>query len=162
VTNILCNRNCTKTHTHAHTRTHTHTLHTAQHTHTHTHTHNTHTNTHTIQHCTLHIQRYLLTHWPERSVLILTADEIGNWGLGSDDKRFGPHGPGRPFKSNETSVHKHALLPVRVYPIFKQYFDWKQRDAFGSNMRFVPLGSRTEFPDVPLGSILTAPKRKFV
>ena len=41
---------------------------------------------------------HLLLHWPDNSVLIMTADEIGNWGLGrGDDKRFGPHGPGRKF-----------------------------------------------------------------
>lgn len=105
---------------------------------------------------------YLLTHWPDNSVLIMTADEIGNWGLGNGDRRFGPHGPGRDFKTNESSEYKHILLPDRIFPIFKQYHHYRQLAAFGDNVRFVPLGSRNEFPDVPPSMVKVAPQRRYV
>jgi hypothetical protein len=105
---------------------------------------------------------YLLQNWPDNSALIITADEIGNWGLGKDDRRFGPHGKGREFKSNESSEYKHILLPARIFPIFKQYHHFRQVAAFGDTIRFVPLGSRNEFPDVPPNAIVEAPKRRYV
>ena len=75
-----------------------------------------------------------------------TGDEIGNWGLGNGERRFGPHGAGRPFGTNESSPFKHILLPDHVFPMFKQYHHHKQVASFGDRVRFVPLGSRNEFP----------------
>lgn len=104
----------------------------------------------------------LLLNWPDNSVLIMTADEIGNWGLGKGDRRFGPHGKGRDFPSNETSEYKHIILPKRIFPMFKQYHHFRQAAAFGDSIRFVPLGSRNEYPNIPPNSILPAPERRYV
>ena len=105
----------------------------------------------------------LLQQWPSNAVLIMTADEIGNWGLGREDRRFGPHGKGKEFGTNETSEYKHILLPEEVFPMYRQYYHCRQIAAHGSDrMRFVPLGSRHEFPYVPKSSIVPAPERKYI
>lgn len=105
---------------------------------------------------------WLLEHWPDNSLLVITGDEIGNWGLGNGERRFGPHGPGRPFSTNETAPFKHIILPSYVFPIFKQYHHYKQEASFGSNVRFIPLGSRNEFPSTNTRLLIDAPLRKFV
>ena len=105
----------------------------------------------------------LLQQWPNNAVLIMTADEIGNWGLGKEDRRFGPHGKGKEFGTNETSEYKHILLPEEVFPMYRQYYHYRQIAAHGSDrMRFVPLGSRNEFPHVPKASIVPASERKYI
>ena len=106
---------------------------------------------------------YLLKHWPANSVLIMTADEVGNWGLGKGDRRFGPHGKGKEFGTNESHPYKHIILPKAVFPMFRQYYHYRQIEAFGADsMRFVPLGSRGEFPDSPPDQLVPAPKRTYV
>lgn len=69
---------------------------------------------------------FLLQHWPSNSVLVITADELGNFGLGDGVKHWGPHGPGREFPSNSSSPHHHIVLPADINPWFKQYYNWKQ------------------------------------
>ena len=86
---------------------------------------------------------FLLTHFPENSVLILVANELGNWGLTHKDRAIGPHGPGQPF---ETSEDGHIILPPQIMPYFRQYYSQQIWDAWGDDVRFFPLGSRQEFP----------------
>ena len=106
---------------------------------------------------------HLLKHFPDNSLLIMTADEVGNWGLGKGDRRFGPHGGKHPdFDTDETSEHKHIVLPDEIWPMFRQYYHYRQIEAFGgSKMRFVPLGSRAEFATIE-GPAISAPDRKYV
>jgi hypothetical protein len=111
---------------------------------------------------------HVLKHWPDNSLLVMTADEVGNWGLGKGDRRFGPHGRNKQdgsegeFPTNETHTHKHIILPKEIFPMFRQYYHYRQIEAFGlEKMRFLPLGSRSEFPDV-LGPIVPAPDRTYV
>jgi len=47
--------------------------------------------------------------------------------------------------------------------MFRQYYHYRQIEAFGADsMRFVPLGSRGEFPDSPPDQLVPAPKRTYV
>lgn len=93
----------------------------------------------------------------------MTADEVGNWGLGKGDRRYGPHGKGREFETNETSEFKHIVLPQEIYPMFRQYYHYRQIGAFGPNrIRFVPLGSRAEFPDVNTENTVPSSQRKYL
>jgi len=106
---------------------------------------------------------HLLKHFPDNSILIMTADEVGNWGLGKGDRRFGPHGGKHPdFATDEESEHKHIVLPDEIWPMFRQYYHYRQIEAFGDpKMRFVPLGSRAEFATIE-GPAKPAPERKYV
>jgi hypothetical protein len=103
--------------------------------------------------------KFVMENFPERSVLVLTGDEIGNWGLTHQGHAMGPHGDGEPFDTAEDSAHGHILLPPHIRPFFKQYYDWKQAEAFGSDMEFIPLGSRSEFPDIDPNSFKAASQR---
>lgn len=106
---------------------------------------------------------HLLKHFPDNSILIMTADEVGNWGLGKGDRRFGPHGGKHPdFATDEDSEQKHIILPDEIWPMFRQYYHYRQIAAFGNpKMRFVPLGSRAEFATIE-GPPIPAPDRKYV
>ena len=53
-----------------------------------------------------------------------------------------PAAAGSDVDSNESSPSKHILLPKEVFPIFRQYYHHRQIQAFGNNIRFVPLGAR--------------------
>lgn len=103
--------------------------------------------------------KFVMENFPERSALVLTGDEIGNWGLTHQGHAMGPHGDGEPFDTAENSAHGHILLPPHIRPFFKQYYDWKQAEAFGSDMEFIPLGSRSEFPDIDPNSFKAASRR---
>lgn len=108
---------------------------------------------------------FLLQHWPNEAVFILTSDEMVEWGLGTPTERFGPHGPvgkqGWKIPSNTSSPYFHMIMPTGVSPWFRQYFSSRHEAAFGAqNVRFWPLGSRTEFetPD----TIKPAKDRKYI
>ena len=102
---------------------------------------------------------FLLTHFPENSVLILVANELGNWGLTHKDRAIGPHGPGQPF---ETSEDGHIILPPQIMPYFRQYYSQQIWDAWGDDVRFFPLGSRQEFPQPDPATLKPASQRGYV
>jgi hypothetical protein len=105
-----------------------------------------------------------LSNWPANTVLIMTGDEMGRWGLYSKARYWGPFGTDREsfFEENTTSPHRHILLPPTIRPWFRQYYDSKQREAFGTSALFVPLGSRVEFPDITPDQITLAADRKYI
>ena len=100
--------------------------------------------------------------WPGNATWIVTGDEAGDWGLKRNGKYYGLHGPGGLFKTNESHPLGHIILPKYAKPYFRQYYDERQVDAFGANVRFLPLGSRLEFPDIAEAAIVPASARKYL
>jgi len=107
-----------------------------------------------------------LSNWPASTVLVMTGDEMGRWGLNYRSRYFGPFGTDREsfFYNNMSSPHKHILLPQTIKPWFRQYFDPKQNEAFkyGVDTLHMPLGSRVEFPDIDPETVTPATKRKYI
>jgi hypothetical protein len=91
---------------------------------------------------------WVLLAWPERSVLVVSGDESARWGFAHKNGRnwWGPHGPHGNVSSDDQRVMR---MPESVSPWFKQYFSTQHVDAYGKDVRFLPLGSRNEFPDPP-------------
>eukprot|EP00041_Stephanoeca_diplocostata_P025640 m.676433 g.676433 ORF g.676433 m.676433 type:complete len:592 (+) comp22790_c1_seq10:127-1902(+) len=110
----------------------------------------------------------VLQHWPDNAIVMLTGDEIGTWGLTQlNGIAIGPHGKDKngvytKFKSNETSTFGEILLPPEIFPLYRQYFHYRQVGAFGDRVRFFPLGSRYEFPDIREDKIVLASSRKYI
>lgn len=107
-----------------------------------------------------------LSNWPASTVLVMTGDEMGRWGLNYRGRYFGPFGTDREsfFYNNMSSPHKHILLPPTIKPWFRQYFDPKQNEAFqyGVDTLHMPLGSRVEFPDIDPDTVTPATDRKYI
>ena len=105
-----------------------------------------------------------LQNWPPRTVLVLTGDEMGRWGLKYRGRYFGPFGDDREsfFRENATGEHPHIRLPPTVRPWFRQYYDPKQQAAFGEDALFMPLGSRAEFPDFDPAKLKPPAERAYV
>jgi len=55
--------------------------------------------------------------------------------------------------------HVSLQLPQDIFPFFRQYYDYRQVEAFGSDVMFIPLGSRAEFPDIVPEQVKVATKR---
>eukprot|EP00050_Salpingoeca_kvevrii_P023103 m.138036 g.138036 ORF g.138036 m.138036 type:complete len:445 (+) comp9943_c0_seq5:175-1509(+) len=107
---------------------------------------------------------WILQNWPDHSLLLLTGDESGVWGLKARGRHWGPFGDGDEiyFKSNSSSEWDHILLPRGLRPWFRQYCDTKQVAAFGhDSFVYVPLGSRSEFPEIQPDEIRPASERKY-
>jgi hypothetical protein len=102
---------------------------------------------------------FVLSNFPENSVLVILADENGDWGLSHNDKAIGPHGAGGTFKTNTSHALGHIILPPQILPFFRQYYDARQIAAFGANVDFIPLGSRVEYPDIELSTSKPASQR---
>ena len=68
-------------------------------------------------------------------MLVITGDEGGDWGLVRKGKYYGLHGPGNLLPSNVTSPLKHILMPGYAKPWFRQYYDVRQEQAFGTDFR---------------------------
>lgn len=103
---------------------------------------------------------FLLINFPENSVLVLTGDEVGNWGITNKGRAIGPHGAGKPFDSSESG---HILLPPSALPFFKQYYNENQWRAWPpGDVRFVPLGSRNEFPDIDSKKLKRSSHRDYI
>jgi hypothetical protein len=107
-----------------------------------------------------------LSNWPASTVLVMTGDEMGRWGTRDRNRYFGPFATDREsfFYHNDTSPHKHILLPPTITPWYRQYFGPKQDEAFhfGVNTLYIPLGSRVEFPDIDPAAIKPAHERKYI
>ena len=86
---------------------------------------------------------FILENFPENTVLIITGNELGDWGLTHHNRSIGPHGNKGIFKTNPFGT---IILPPQVLPFFRQYYDAHQVAAFGDNVDFMPLGSRQEYP----------------
>lgn len=105
-----------------------------------------------------------LKNWPANTVLVMTGDEMGRWGLNYRSRYWGPFGTDKEsfFYENKTSPHRHILLPPTIRPWFRQYYDPKQADAFSTDAIFWPLGSRVEFPTIPKEDIKLATDRIYI
>lgn len=104
----------------------------------------------------------VLRNWPGNAVWSVTGDEAGDWGLKRNGKYFGLHGPGSLFPTNESDPRGPIMLPDHAKLRFRQYYDAKQVGAFGDDVRYLPLGSRLEFPDLDPRQHVVAPQRTFV
>eukprot|EP00050_Salpingoeca_kvevrii_P009771 m.4693 g.4693 ORF g.4693 m.4693 type:complete len:561 (-) comp2445_c0_seq1:43-1725(-) len=103
---------------------------------------------------------WALLHWPKRSVLLIASDEISRWGLsGRKNSHWGPHGPGELL---DTDANGTIILPEVIPPFFKQYYSKQHVAAFGRNIRYMPLGSREEFPDIDRTQLVPAPRRRYL
>eukprot|EP00039_Didymoeca_costata_P000222 m.44628 g.44628 ORF g.44628 m.44628 type:complete len:423 (+) comp10128_c0_seq1:216-1484(+) len=103
-----------------------------------------------------------LRNWPGNAIWMVTGDEAGDWGLKRRDKYYGLHGPGNMFPSNNSHPHGHIILPSYAKPWFRQYYDNRQVEVFGNDVRFIPLGSRLEFPDLDIDNLTPTTNRKYV
>eukprot|EP00730_Choanoeca_flexa_P005581 TRINITY_DN11979_c1_g8_i1.p1 TRINITY_DN11979_c1_g8~~TRINITY_DN11979_c1_g8_i1.p1 ORF type:complete len:529 (+),score=60.66 TRINITY_DN11979_c1_g8_i1:116-1702(+) len=101
----------------------------------------------------------MLQHWPINTTLVLAADESARWGFShSNGKHFwGPHGSSGPLKTDENG---HMVIPERLGRWLKQYYSPQQQQTY-SNLDFLPLGSRREFPESP-AELKPATLRKYV
>eukprot|EP00051_Salpingoeca_urceolata_P005781 m.77130 g.77130 ORF g.77130 m.77130 type:complete len:462 (+) comp14537_c1_seq3:3177-4562(+) len=109
---------------------------------------------------------FVLKLWPAHTVLVMTGDESGRWGLYHSKRYWGPFGDDKEvyFDHNRTSPHRHILLPPTIAPWYRQYFDPKQQSAFGprGDVLYMPLGPRAEFPSFDPSDIVQASKRKYM
>eukprot|EP00051_Salpingoeca_urceolata_P030529 m.492757 g.492757 ORF g.492757 m.492757 type:complete len:683 (+) comp34009_c0_seq1:317-2365(+) len=101
-----------------------------------------------------------LQHWPPRSLLVVAGDESARWGFAHHNGRnwWGPHGPHGPLPSDG---NRTMIMPKNVNPWFKQYFSSQHVEQYGNTVRFLPLGSRLEFPE-PRDSFKPATDRKYL
>eukprot|EP00049_Salpingoeca_infusionum_P000043 m.36740 g.36740 ORF g.36740 m.36740 type:complete len:545 (+) comp10032_c0_seq4:90-1724(+) len=104
----------------------------------------------------------LLRHWPGNTVMVITGDEAGDWGLVRNGKYYGLHGPDSLLPSNESHPLRHILMPEYVTPWFRQYYDSRQIQAFGTKAIYVPLGPRFEFPDLSDVTLKLSSQRKYI
>ena len=104
---------------------------------------------------------YTLQHWPDRSVMVVAGDESARWGFGHKNGRnwWGPHGNQGPLPSDK---NRNIILPEPIGAWFKQYYSEQHRQVFGDNVHFLPLGSRTEFPDILVSQVVPATARRYV
>lgn len=97
---------------------------------------------------------WVLQHWPRGTVLVMTGDEAGRWGLYDRKRHWGPFGDDDDteealFDANMSHPLHPIVLPPDVTPWFRQYADPKQAQAFDASLAiYWPLGSRFEFPDL--------------
>lgn len=105
-----------------------------------------------------------LSNWPANSVLVMTGDESGRWGLNVDGRDWGPFGDDKEsfFPHNASSPYKHIVLPPTIQPFFRQYYDARQAEVFGAQAVYMPLGSRSEFPDLDPRQAKPADQRRFI
>jgi hypothetical protein len=105
----------------------------------------------------------VLRNWPGNSIWMITGDEAGDWGLKRKGKYFGLHGPSsKMFPTEEDHPLGRIILPTHAKPWFRQYFDSRQTEAFGNDARFLPLGSRIEYPEMSEKVLLPAPERSYI
>lgn len=104
----------------------------------------------------------VLRNWPGNSIWMITGDEAGDWGLKKKNgKYFGLHGPNGIFPTDEDHPLGRIILPPHAKPWFRQYFDSRQGEAFGNDVRYIPLGSRVEYPDMVGKPLKPAPERAY-
>eukprot|EP00049_Salpingoeca_infusionum_P025808 m.21771 g.21771 ORF g.21771 m.21771 type:complete len:555 (+) comp8334_c0_seq1:179-1843(+) len=103
---------------------------------------------------------YALEHWPASSILVVSGDESARWGFSHKNGKnwWGPHGDQGPLPSDSSG---NMIMPPHSTPFFKQYFSQKHVEVYGDAVRFLPLGSRTEFPDPEAGAT-PATMRQFI
>lgn len=104
----------------------------------------------------------VLRNWPGNSIWMITGDEAGDWGLKKKNgKYFGLHGPNGMFPTDEEHPLGRIILPPHAKPWFRQYFDSRQGEAFGNAVRYIPLGSRIEYPEMRGKVLKPAPDRAY-
>jgi hypothetical protein len=104
----------------------------------------------------------VLRNWPGNCLWSVTGDEAGDWGLKRNGKYFGLHGPGNLLPTDEAHPLGRIIVPEYAKPWFRQYYDTRQTEAFGNDTRFLPLGSRLEFPNLKGKSLPRAAERQFL
>jgi hypothetical protein len=96
---------------------------------------------------------WLINAWPPNSVLVIASDESARWGFSSVKKGkngniWGPHDPA---EENPVAMdaERRIIMPENTKPWFKQYYSKRHLEHFGNEVRYIPLGSREEFEEVP-------------